>query len=330
MNVAIYGDVHLTKKMSGIQSYWDDSALRVFSSMYNRFSELDVESAICLGDFFDAPRLEAKSVKLVTEILSLINNSSFPTYFLLGNHEIFDDDSNILDYLSEYDNIIPVTEVKEYEGKVFVPYNVNLEDLPEDLINGKYLFTHHDIYGSELAGGKVKASFGTNPRILQGARRVFNGHVHLNSAFGNIINVGSILKSQQGELRVGEHPSYYVLYTDTGNIIHCHVTDDYIAPLTLNSEEYPCALDMYPPNVKFLLRLSYKDESQVLNIDSDPRILKFRIHKDVSNSSMESADVVRRSIDIKELITTYIHKDDTVAPEDKEHMVSLGLSLLGG
>lgn len=330
MNVAIYGDVHLTKKMSGIQSYWDDSALQVFSSMYDEFAQLNIESAICLGDFFDAPRLEAKSVKVVTEILSLINNSSFPTYFLLGNHEIFDEESNILDYLLEYDNIIPVTEVKEYEGKVFVPYNVSLEDLPKDLIEGKYLFTHHDIYGSELAGGKVKASFGTNPEVLSSARRVFNGHVHLSSKFGNIINVGSLLKSQQGELRTGECPCYYSLNTETGSIYKFPIPGTYLAPLTITSEEYPRVLDMYPEGVKFLLRLSYTDDSQIVPIESDPRILKFRIHKDVSNSSMESADVVRRSIDIKELITTYIHKDDTVAPEDKEHMVSLGLSLLGG
>lgn len=328
MNVAIYGDVHLTKKMSGIQSYWDDSALRVFSSMYNRFSELNIESAICLGDFFDAPRLEAKSVKVVTEILSLINSSTFPTYFLLGNHEIFDEESNILDYLLEYDNIIPVTEVKEYEGKVFVPYNVALEDLPKDLIDGKYLFTHHDIYGSELAGGKVKASFGTNPSILSSARRVFNGHVHLNSEFGNVVNVGSILKSQQGELRVGEYPVYYVL-TGSGSVIKFHLDGNYIAPLTLTSEEYPRVLNMYPPSVKFLLRLSYEDDSQIVPIESDSRVLKFRVHRDVSNSSMESVEVARKSIDIKELITTYIRKDDTVAPEDKERMVSLGLSLLG-
>ena len=211
MLLGIYGDVHITKNMRALQDIWDVTATKSLYNMYDKFDEANVEMVVCLGDFFDAPRLEAKHLKLVLPILDNINNRSYPTYILLGNHESYDEESNILEYLTTYDNIIPITSPTEIEGMLFLPYyadpsKFNMED--------KIVFTHHDIYGSALASGKTEAFFGISPEVFKDARIVMNGHVHLRSKVSdNIVNAGSILVSQQGELRLGDFPRYYTLDT---------------------------------------------------------------------------------------------------------------------
>ena len=209
MLIGVYGDVHLSKNMRTFQYVWDDTSTKSIYNMYDKFDEMNVESAICLGDFFDAPRIEAKHMQLVLPILRHMNERTYPTYLLLGNHEIDSDESNILDFLSMYENIIPVTEVLDVEGMLFLPYGTDPSEVD---MKDKIVFTHHDIYGSELAGGKTKAFFGIDTSVFSEAALVMNGHVHLRSRVAdNIINTGSLLISQQGEMRVGEYPQYYII-----------------------------------------------------------------------------------------------------------------------
>lgn len=332
LKVAIYGDVHLTKKMNRLQEIWEESAIEVFSSMYDSFSKDRVDIAICLGDFFDAPRLEAKSVKLVTKVLSIIDKSPFPTYFLLGNHEIFDDESNILDYLSEYQNIIPITSLTTfYDELMLIPYNVNIEEI-KPLMKDKYVFTHCDIYGSSLSSGKVRANFGVDPSILSDAKYVFNGHVHLNSIFANVYNVGSLLKSQQGELLNYEEPTVYYLYTDSSIVESKVISTNLVLPLTCKVHEVSKLLAHYDSSNKFILRIEYTDESEFSEIDKflgNSRVLKVTKRKLIENSLDNTEySIVKTTLDIKELLSEYINKDIEVQPEDKERLINLGLELL--
>lgn len=332
--IAIYGDAHITKKMNTLQDRWNTSVISIFQNLYSEFESANVEYAVCLGDFFDKAVLEAKSVTLVMQVLDIVNKSTFPTFFLLGNHEIDSHQNNILEYLSEYQNIFPVTELKHIESMTFIPYNVDIDEVPEDFLRDSYVFTHHDIYGSELANGKLKASFGIDPNVFSISKFVFNGHIHLASRLGNIYNVGSILKSQHGELRKYENPQYYILDTVTGSVESFLIKENFIAYQTVRVGEIPGILSKYEDSVYLVLRVEYKSEEDLTSIEdyrSNPRILRLNLRKLLDTSSGAIAtEISRTTLDIKEFITDYIKKDISIEDPDKPKMIELGLSLLGG
>lgn len=324
MKVGVYGDVHLTKNMRSMQSLWEESATSSIINMYKKFDEEKVEFAVCLGDFFDKPVIEAKSLHLVLPILNYMNTREYPTYLLLGNHEIDDHEHNILEYLSEYENIRPVTNWdiirKDF---LFIPYSVDPTELDEDAFKDRYVFTHHDIYGSELASGKTRAFFGLDTSIFRGAKRVFNGHVHLKTrVYHNIVNAGSLLVSQQGELRVGEYPSYYILDSESDDVVEYDNKESMIY-LAVDESQLQLISKQYDPK-KVVLRIDY--EGEIPEYDLITAHTSWR--KKITSIQSDTSDVIRTAnFDLKNYLIDYIKKDPTVT--DKETYVKIGLEVLG-
>lgn len=323
MLIGVYGDVHLTKNMRTLQSNWEVTAMKSLYYMYDHFDELNVEAVVCLGDFFDAPRIEAKSMNLVLPILDTINKRTYPTYILLGNHEADSSESNILDFISTYDNIIPVTSLSEIESMLFIPYNVDPAEI--EYKSNHLVFTHHDIYGSELAGGKTKAFFGVDPDIFKNAMLVMNGHVHLKSIVrSNVINAGSFLVSSQGELKLGEYPEYYTVDTRTG---HLSRYDNIYSMIYLSIDE---------KDGGDIVKHGYDLENTVLRVDYEHEIPDTWINtarttwrKKLSGLEKAEKESIHLShFDMKNYLLDYIEKDETISAEMKESYKKLGLELL--
>lgn len=323
MMIGVYGDLHITKNMRSLQGIWEDSIIKSMHHMYNKFDELNIELAVCLGDFFDAPRIEAKHMHLVLPILEEINSKTYPTYILLGNHEAESIESNILEFIVNFNNIIPVTNTMYLEDMLFIPYydNPSLHEMK----NSSVVFTHHDIYGSSLSSGKTTAYFGLDPMIFKDAKLVMNGHVHLKSRPSpNIINTGSLLVSQQGELRVGDYPSYYILDTKTAKIEEYENKYSMIF-LTIEEEE------------AHKLSSRYESESLVLKVEYEGEIPKDFEYTDrvswrkkiSSIGSKEDFIVSSSNFDMKNYLTDYIKKDIEVPDDKKEEYINTGLEVLG-
>lgn len=322
MLIGVYADPHITKNMRTMQSTWDVTSMKSIRFMYDKFDELCVESVVCLGDFFDAPRIEAKSMQLVLPILEYINSRSYPTYILLGNHEAESSDNNILDFLGSYNNIIPMTTLAEIEGMVFVPYYEDLTELG-DTIKDKIVFTHHDIYGSMLAAGRTRAFFGTAPDVLKSAKLVLNGHVHTKSQPApNIMNVGSLLVSQQGELRVGEYPSYYTLDTNTA-MLQSYNNEYSMIYLTVDVGESKKLVNY--DSAHLVLRVEYEGEIPENYITTAHTSWKKKI---ISIDSPEIEASVNRNFDLKNYLVDYIQRDSTVSDLDKTDYITTGMEML--
>lgn len=320
MRIGIFGDVHLTKNMRSLQSVWEETAIKSITSMYDKFDEEDVEMVVCLGDFFDAPRLEAKSMDLVLPLLYSMDRRLYPTYILLGNHEAESSDHNILEILHAFDNISPITSPRYVENMLFLPYYAD----PQLHINqGNIVFTHHDIYGSMLASGQVKASFGISSEVFKDARLVVNGHVHLKSRPArNIINAGSLLVSQQGELRVGDYPSYYILDTNT---------------LELKSFDNIHSMIYQAIDIKDTEKVvKYESDNLVLRVDYEGEIPQEYIatahtswRKKIESIEDSKELVVNTSnFDMKNYIVEYIKKDSNIPEEYRDSYVETALELL--
>lgn len=329
MKVAVYGDSHITKNMRSLQNIWEDSVISSFTNMYKKFDEEKVEFAVGLGDLLDTPEIKAKHLHLLRPVFQMMNLRDYPTYLLLGNHEIESDDSNILEYLSEYENIIPVTDSDIIRNDFsFIPYNVNPEELDPEFIKGRFVFTHHDIYGSDLASGKSKAFFGLNPEIFKDAKLVMNGHVHLRSQVApNILNAGSLLVSQQGELRVGEYPKYYILNTNARK--------DYLTEYDNKDSMIYLSLDI--TDVDRVINAGYNQEKVILRVDYEGEIPENFIdtahtswRKKISSIGNTEDVIVRSSnFDMKQYLSEYIKKDATISDEKKEDYINTGLEMLG-
>lgn len=320
MLIGVYGDVHVSKNMRSLQQLWDKTATESLRYMYDKFDELDVESVVCLGDFFDAPRIEAKNMQLVMPILDYINSRTYPTYILLGNHEIDSTESNILDFLSMYKNIIPMTHAMDIEGMLFIPYS---EDPQLYDMKDRIVFTHHDIYGSQLAGGKNKAFFGLDPSVFKDAKLVMNGHVHLKSRPAhNIVNAGSILVSQQGELKLGDYPSYYTLDNKTADLKEYENIYSMIY-LTIGENDTNKISSRYMSD-NLVLRVEYEGEIPKDFMYTERVSWRKKISSIGSTTETKVSD---RNFDLKNYLTEYIKNDESVS--DKEGYISAGMRLLG-
>lgn len=326
MIVGIFADPHITKNMRSMQDVWEKSVTDSIINMYKTFDKEGVNFAVCLGDFFHAPILEAKSLHFVLPILNYINSRDYPTFFLLGNHEVDDSEHNILGYLSEYENIKPVVDSDIYmDNFAFIPYTVDPEELDDYFMKDKYVFTHHDIYGSELASGKTKAFFGFPPALFKDAKKVFNGHVHLKSQVSeNIINVGSLTVSQQGELKLGEYPEYLILNSSTGELS------------TYKNEYSMIYLSIDESETKDIVSSGYEASKLVLRVDYEGEIPENYIgtlhtswRKKISSIENSEVEVVKSSnFDMKNYIVEYLKNDDSIPAESKEDYTNTALELL--
>lgn len=321
MKIGCYGDVHLTKNMRSLQEVWDVSATQSIYYMYDEFDKQDVEMVVCLGDFFDTPRIEAKYINLVMPLLDSINSRTYPTYILLGNHEADSSESNILEFLSTYENIHPVTHTQMIENLLFIPYyeDPQLYDMSSDTI----VFTHHDIYGSDLASGKTKAFFGLDPAIFKDAQLVMNGHVHLKSKVThNVVNAGSLLVSSQGELRVGDYPSYYTIDTRTG--AYQTFSNEYSMIYQTIDVEDVSKVDQYDSS-KLVLRVEYEGEIPETQIES----LHTSWKKKLSSIEGIVENIERDSnFDMKNYLVEYLSKDPDISDDDRQEYITTGLRLL--
>lgn len=333
MKIGIYGDPHITKKLSYISDEWDASILNTFKNMYETFKNNKVDKVVCLGDFFDSSVLEASSVKKVTEVLSIINDAEFKTHILLGNHEVHGPEGNVLEFLN-YENIKPEILLSSEEGLLFVPYTQSLEELDKLMFKDKIVFTHHDIYGSKLSGGKSKATFGVDRDILKDAKLVINGHVHNRWRAGNVINAGSLFTTQFGELDevYRDKPCYYILDTESLGL-EIFQNDDSIMFVTVDAETLEEDLSIYSNNKKVLRIMYEKEEDIPLNREDDEKVLRVVLRKKLPGSmTTDVSDKVINggTLDLKSFVVKYIEKDETLLPEERQRLIELSKIILRG
>lgn len=322
MLIGVYGDVHLTKNMRTLQYLWDVTASKSIHNMYNKFDEKSVEMVVCLGDFFDSPRLEAKHMSLVLPILQDINSRSYPTYILLGNHEAESEDSNILEMLGVYENIHPITIPQILENMLFLPYYADPSQFD---VKDRIVFTHHDIYGSALAGGKTHAFFGLDPSVFAGAKRVFNGHVHLKSRVNDlIINTGSFLISQQGELVLGEYPDIYFVDTKNGSY-YVEPNKESMIYLTIDENEAGKVVQSGYDQMHCVLRVEYEGEMPESFIGTAHTTWRKKIS---SIDSEGTKEVHMDSFDMINYLIDHINKSSDVSDSEKEDYIKTGLEIL--
>lgn len=321
MILGIYSDPHFTKKLPGLDEVFRECVINTYKEMYSTFKDNNVEMVICSGDLFDKPVLDASSVDLFKSIM--LEAKQIPTYYLLGNHEILDASSNIIKCVDSYRNQHSVTELCEINGLVFIPYDVDLDSIDLSKYYDKILFTHHDILGSTLAGGSVKASFGLDPNLFNKCKVVFNGHIHLRSTLGKVINLGSLFTTQYAELNDKDYndcPKYYIYNTDTGELTSYTNSNN----LYFYTATYDNYIENYNKDYKHVVRFVYTKDDDISKYSAPDaiRVNYKRLIEKVNKDSIKEEVSKVSNFSIKDMINKYVMSDDTISEDYKKRILT--------
>lgn len=299
--------------------------------MYNVFENKQVDIAVCVGDFFDKPRVEARSIKLVSELLSYPGLSDIPTYFLLGNHEIESSDANILDILGSFNLCMPVTKLTVKDELVFVPYDTKLEDIRSTDMHNKIVFTHCDIAGSRLSGDRI-SDFGYDKKLFEESQMVFNGHIHIASQLNDkFYNVGSLVVNHYGDMRAMTYPKFYTYDTEANHLVgydnkYSMIFVDTDVPNLVN------VLGYYKDNKYVNIKLSYSDKDDITTLESMLKSANVEYSlKKILSSKLEETDgsiETATTYDINQVLSEYINKDKELSDSAKLRIKSLGIKIL--
>lgn len=198
MRLFIYSDVHISRTSSILPvtsgmpnyTYRQNMIIKTARWMSDLIQQNNIDLIINLGDTFDQNTVTSYDIDTASEFFKMFPKDK-EHLVLCGNHEMLNDKYNALKLLNNIDKVQVIDTPTVIDNLLFIPY-CDYKDLDLSQFNGSdYAFMHHDIYGSQIAPGRT-LDFGIERDSLSKFKKVFNGHVHANSEFGNIVNVGSV------------------------------------------------------------------------------------------------------------------------------------------
>ena len=319
MRILLYSDLHISKTSSILPltsanpkySYRQNMIIETGKYLANLVNEEKPDMIINLGDTFDQHTITSYDSDVASEFFKQFNGFKIPHLVLVGNHEMINQDYNVVSILDNIENIIVVKSVgsdtisvSSLEGSSlgtdvtlgFLPYqeNNNLFSLPES----DFLFSHIDVYGSKIRQG-VELQNGIKPSELAKYKLVFNGHIHKASILKNIVNVGSITTHSFAD-DTDSVPQCYIFDTDTLKLKTFKPT---ICPLFRkfeikeNISELEDYLKSLNKDYKYILQVicSYTDKEIVKNLlEQQPFVLAHRL-----NVKVDKAEKTKENLDIK-------------------------------
>ena len=224
MKILLYSDVHISRTSSILPTIYKDTNYTYRQAMIIQtakwISKLAKENnpniIINLGDTFDQHTLTSYDTEIARQFFSEFQSLNIPHYVVIGNHEMINEKFNAVAMLDNVNNINVIQDPQSIEINncklAFLPYR-NYKDIQE-LPEGDFLFSHNDIYGSTIRRS-YKLDNGIDPNILkQKYKLVFNGHIHKNSIFSNVINVGSCTTHSFADDNDWQ-PQVYIFDTET-------------------------------------------------------------------------------------------------------------------
>jgi DNA repair exonuclease SbcCD nuclease subunit len=173
-------------------SSWLDMQFDVVAQVFEYAKENDVETVIINGDIFEEKnKIDVGIYNLVWDFFySWSVYDCFHIVINTGNHDMFAHNRNSA--LKPFSTIATICRnpTKVNNDFLFLPYGYKQCDQ-----TAKFLFTHAEICRHEQG---IKYD-GFDVDFLNQFEYVFNGHIHQADEFGNIVNVGSIIRQDFNE-----------------------------------------------------------------------------------------------------------------------------------
>lgn len=178
------------------------SAVQTMNWLCDLAQAEEVDAIVCCGDLTNRAILTTPeeiagfNLSMVRMANLAVGQESRPIEFhlVMGNHDLLST-SRLMSTVAILDIHPRVSVHHQFASRQiadttfdFLPYGKQ-----PDPQKGRFLFTHNDFTGIvyNFTGYQAKKGFGITD--FQNYESVFNGHIHLPSSSGNLINVGSVL-----------------------------------------------------------------------------------------------------------------------------------------
>lgn len=216
--------VMVTDTHAGVHNnsdYWLNINKLLFDEIIDYCIKENINDIIHLGDLFDSRKsLNVKTLNKVVDIVKKISENKINLYLILGNHDIFYNNSLYPNSLASFKNIpyVNIIDKPYYYNKdiILSPWQT-IPDIPS-----KYLLSHLEINGfpmntsgSEFSGGRISIS------DLSDFEQVYSGHFHTYSTKENITYIGSPYAMSFNDIL--QNKGYYIF--DGGDIQFIEFTD---------------------------------------------------------------------------------------------------------
>jgi len=223
MKIAIITDTHWGVK-KGSKHFHDYFELFYKNVFFPTIEERGIKTVIHMGDAFDNRKgIDFWGLDWTRRVV-LEPLRKYEVYMLVGNHDIFFRNSTIINaidlLLQEYDNVIPISEPKEFcidgLGTLMLPWicTDNREKTDHLLKNtqAKVIFSHLELSGFVAYPGHIMKE-GMDASIFKKFDRVYSGHYHTKSDDGKIYYLGNPYQMFWND--VDDTRGFHIFDTDT-------------------------------------------------------------------------------------------------------------------
>lgn len=211
MKYILVTDTHLGRNQSNIHEL--NQTLDLFNTIINYTKENNITKLIHLGDFFDNKKYLTLNTIHYSNLISEKLNTSLTSYFILGNHDIYNKNqlepySSII--FNNYSNINVITKPITLNNVLLLPWFFN----KEDMIKTDYCMGHFEMNGPIInQTGRISQGHSLNISDFSQYKMVFSGHYHTPGIYNNIHYIGSPYHQDFND--TGER-GFYVFDSDTG------------------------------------------------------------------------------------------------------------------
>lgn len=203
MNFAIITDTHYGAR-KGSQVFHDYFEKFYSEIFFPTLDDKNIKTVVHMGDVFDNRKgTDYWSLEWAKRVVfDPLRERGITSYVLVGNHDAYYKNTNSINsvdiLLSEYNNIIPVSKIGEYNihglNTLLIPWICS--DNSEKSLSmissskSKVAMGHLDLNGFEAYKGHIQKS-GMDPDIFKSFELVLSGHFHTRSDKGKIHYVGN-------------------------------------------------------------------------------------------------------------------------------------------
>lgn len=328
MKILIYADPHFStyssilRKRGEIFSYRLENLIDTITFVEKVGIDKGCDRIVCLGDFFDKSSLTAEEISALTTI----RWSTLPHIYLVGNHEISRADNTMSSALAlqllPNSMVISTPQVEDFDGfqLCYLPYVLTskkeiLQDYFGNSNKKRIIFSHNDIAGIDY--GKYTSEQGFDVKdIVENSYLFFNGHLHNNSVYSNLINVGNITGNNFTEDGFKYKHCCYIL--DTITMTYEMIENPYATKFI--QLKYPCDFNIIPPNSVVLVECRCEDISSIKKeLGKNDNVIDYKLNVVMSNQTTTTFSERKSSIDYKQMFVNTVYdilgKDDIVKSE---------------
>jgi len=300
---------------------WCSKQIEVFESVCDYAIENNIQTVFVNGDVFEEKNnINQTLYNAVWETFKKYSED-ITFYINIGNHDTLTiaNNSSLIPFSSICNVITKPYDVKNDEGSLIrlIPYGQVTEEslkIPKGTkFKKKILFTHEHIDGLKWNTHEYWKPSDLKKSLFQEWDIVFNGHIHMHQELGNIINVGSMMQQDFGEMNEDKvfieydngKITIHIIETGIKHLYYANPTEKEIKSISRNN------VDM----IKVLIPTSLMEE---------PWVKKYNIFPVYEKPKTRETRIEKKQ-SIEEDIQAWVTLNNTDL--DYDRLISLGIEL---